>query len=83
MTEWWNKHINLFIKYKLSEDVVNQAAKNLRVITFRRGSKEFLEEMYKRNIPVIIISAGIGNFIEQFLIKNGCNFNNIYIVSNL
>lgn len=82
MTEWWNKHIGLFIKYQLSEEVINSAAKNLRVMAFREGAKEFLENMRDRNIPVIIISAGIGNFIEQFLIKNNCNFDNIYIVSN-
>lgn len=82
MTEWWNKHIGLFIKYKLSEEVINNAARNLRVMAFREGAKEFLESMRDRNIPVIIISAGIGNFIEQFLIKNDCNFPNIFIVSN-
>lgn len=27
MTEWWNKHIGLFIKYQLSEEVINSAAK--------------------------------------------------------
>lgn len=82
MTEWWNKHIGLFIKYKLSEEVINNAARNLRVMSFRDGAKEFLKSMKDRNIPVIIISAGIGNFIEQFLIKNNCNYDNIFIVSN-
>jgi len=82
MIEWWNKHISLFIKYRLQESVINDAARNLRVMSFRDGAKEFLESMKNRNIPVIIISAGIGNFIEQFLIKNDCNYDNIYIISN-
>ena len=82
MSEWWNKHFSLFIKYKLPEEVINDASKNLRVMAFRKGAKAFLENMRDRNIPVIIISAGIGNFIEQFLIKNNCNFSNIFIVSN-
>lgn len=82
MIEWWNKHIGLFVKYKLSEDVVNNAARSVDVMSFRDGAKEFLENMKERNIPVIIISAGIGNFIEQFLIKNECYFENVYIVSN-
>ena len=82
MTEWWNKHIGLFVKYKLSEEIINDAARNLRVMSFREGAKEFLKSMNDRNIPVIIISAGIGNFIEQFLIKNDCNYDNIFIVSN-
>ena len=38
--------------------------------------------MSDRGIPVIIILAGIDNFIEQFLIKNACNFDTIFIVSN-
>ena len=82
MIEWWNKHIDLFVEYKLSESVINEAANNLRVMEFRKGAKEFLKKMYDRKVPIIIISAGIGNFIEQFLIKNGCNFDNIFIVSN-
>jgi len=82
MTEWWNKHIGLFIKYQLSEEVINTAAKNPNVMSFRKGAKEFLKSMRNRNIPVIIISAGIGNFIEEFLIQNNCYFENIYIVSN-
>jgi Haloacid Dehalogenase superfamily, subfamily IB, phosphoserine phosphatase-like len=82
MIEWWNKHIRLFIKYKLPESVINNAANNLHVMSFREGASKFLEAMKENNVPVIIISAGIGNFIEQFLIKNKCNFSNIYIVSN-
>ena len=82
MKEWWIKHINLFVKYKISEDIIKEAARNLGVMAFREGAPEFLLEMSKRNIPVIIISAGIGNFIKEFLIMNECYFDNIYIVSN-
>ncbi len=82
MTEWWNKHIGLFIKYQLRKEVIDDAVLNLRVMTFRKGAKEFLESLNRRNIHVMIISAGIGNFIEQFLIQNHCNFPNIYIVAN-
>lgn len=82
MIEWWKKHFDLFIKYKLSEKVVNEASLNINNMSFRDGAFEFLENMNKRNIPVIIISAGIGNFIEHFLIKNNCYFNNIYLIAN-
>lgn len=82
MTEWWHKHINLLIKYQMSEEVIKESANNLRIMKFRNGAKEFLVEMNRRNIPIVIISAGIGNFIKEFLINNDCNFSNIYIVSN-
>jgi len=82
MYEWWSSVISLFVKYGLREEVVNNATSNISVMQFRDGGKQFLESMYEKNIPVIIISAGIGNFIEQFLKYNNCLFENIYIISN-
>lgn len=82
MIEWWSKHVGLLIKYRLPEKVINESISNVNVMSFREGGKEFLKNMWSRNIPVIIISAGIGNFIEQFLIKNDCYFDNISIISN-
>ena len=82
MKEWWTKHINLFVKYQISEEIINTSSRDLRVMSFRSGAKEFLINMKDRKIPVIIISAGIGNFIKQFLIDNGVFYDNIFIVSN-
>lgn len=82
MTEWWQKHIELFVKYKISEEVFRDAATDLKVMEFRPGAKEFLSFLHRNNIPLIIISAGIQNFIETFLKLNNCYFDNIYISSN-
>jgi len=82
MSEWWRKHVNLLIKYKLSESAVKDVINNSGMMRFRDDAKEFLQGMKKRNIPVIIISAGIGNFIKQFLVMNECYYDNVYIVSN-
>ena len=82
MIDWWNEEIKLFKKYNFDELIIKDALNNLDVMTFRDGTKEFLINMYNRNIPVIIISAGIGNFIEKFLKDNDCYFNNIYLISN-
>ena len=82
MVDWWNEEIKLFIKYGLNEDIINEASCNMHLISFRDGGKEFLKNMKDRNIPVIIISAGIGNFIEKFLKYNDCYYDNIYVLSN-
>ena len=82
MVEWWTKHISLFIKYKLTEDVIIDAVKDIKVLQFRDGARELLESLNDKNIPVVIISAGIGNIIVEFLKNNNCYFDNIYIVSN-
>jgi 5'-nucleotidase len=82
MCEWWGSVISLFVKYGLREEIVNNATSNISVMQFRNGGREFLKSMYEKNIPVIIISAGIGNFIEQFLKYNNCLFDKIYIIAN-
>lgn len=82
MQEWWSKVVSLLVEYKLKEEVVNNAVANISIIQFRDGGKDFLKRLYEKNIPLIIISAGIGNFIEQFLNYNNCLFSNIHIVSN-
>lgn len=82
MLEWWKKHINLFVKYKISNDIIDDASSHIYAMEFRDGAREFLSDLNRRNIPVIIISAGIGDVVKQFLIKNSCDFDNIHIVSN-
>lgn len=82
MSKWFRAHIELFVKYKMTEEVFEKAATNLRVMEFRTGAQEFLTFLSKNKIPLIIISAGIGNFIEAFLKKYNCYFDNIYVSSN-
>ena len=80
--EWFQKHIELFVKYQMREEVFERAATDLRIMEFRPGAKEFITFLHENNIPLIIISAGIGNFIETFLKRYDCYFDNIYVSSN-
>jgi len=81
--KWFLKHIQLFIKYQVKEELFLEVARNHQVMEFRRGAKDFFRFLNEHNIPVIIISAGIGNFIKLFLESNGCYYDNIYISSNM
>lgn len=80
--EWFSKRIGLFEKYKISKDVFDEVVSNLNLIKFRPKTKEFIEFLHNKNIPLIIFSAGLGNIIESFLDFNNCNFDNVYICSN-
>ena len=82
MREWYEKHISLFIKYKMTEEIFDQTASDSNIMEFRPGAKEFIEFLHNNNIPLIIISAGVGNFIETFLKRNNCYFDNVYVCSN-
>lgn len=81
MEEWSWASLDLIYEYNLTKVLLEKGVDSSDLI-FRDGAKEFLEVMNKNNIPVIIMSAGIGNVIEMFLKKNNCYYDNIFIISN-
>lgn len=81
MVEWYSSAMRLYYKYNLTEKKLIESI-NKSKLEFRDGAKEFLDDMHNKNIPVIILSAGIGNVIKLFLEKNGCYYDNITIISN-
>ncbi len=81
MTTWWKKHINLFYEYGIKERNIKDAIET-GILEYRKGAKEFIHAMRDLNVPIIIISAGIGNVIEEFLKWENDYFDNIKIISN-
>jgi len=81
MDEWWKSHIGLFYEYGLKEEFIINAVKR-KLLTYRDGAKKFLKRMYELDIPVIIVSAGIGNIIIEFLKEENDLYPNIHIISN-
>lgn len=79
--KWYYENMNLFYQYGLTHEILLKCMKESK-LEFRTGAKQFLNFLYQNNIPVLIISAGIGNIIEEFLKMNDCYYDNIYIISN-
>lgn len=80
MKEWAKKSFTLLSNY-ITEEMVYKALENANIY-LRDGVKEFFIEMKNKNIPVIVMSSGVGNIVKEFLKKEGCLFDNIEIVSN-
>ncbi len=81
LSDWYQKSMYLLYKYQLTYTKLQKALQKEK-LKLREGAKEFLKNLHQKNIPVIIISAGIGNTIEEFLKKQECYYDNIYIISN-
>ena len=64
-----------------SEDINRQAVCETKII-LRNGAKEFFKMMNELSIPVIVLSASIGNVIKDYLKINDCYYDNISIYSN-
>lgn len=81
LEEWYYKNMDLFYKYNLTEDILLNCVKHSNN-KFRDGFKSFLASLHEKSIPVIILSAGIGNVIIELLKLNNCFYDNIYVISN-
>ena len=81
MIEWYDKCMDLYYKYKITKDKLDESIQESN-LELRQEAIIFLQDMKDKNIPVIILSAGIGNSIEKCLKMANCYFNNVYIISN-
>ena len=83
MHEWWTKHFYLLIKSGLNKKHLEKVIEDGN-IQFREGIFEFLDFLYEKKIPLIIMSsAGLGgDAISMYLEKQGKLYENISIISN-
>lgn len=82
MKEWANKNMDLFIENKLKKKDIDKISKSKNCMNLRNGVEDFFEFTYQNNIPLIIISAGITDIIENFLKANKLLYDNVHIISN-
>lgn len=82
MEKWFREVADLLNKYHIYEETIEKIFLNSNGLKLRRDTKHFLRRMDELNIPVVIVSAGIGNFIEKYLSMEGCLHKNITIHSN-
>lgn len=81
--KWHMASYKLMLKYKLKESDIDYIIDNNEAIILREGSIDFIRFLHNNNIPLIICSAGISNFIMKILEKHNCYTSNIYIHSNI
>src|SRR3989338_1126444 len=81
MHEWWRKHFELIARSGLNKSIISQIVRE-RPLRFRKGVSDFLELLYKKGIPLVIISAAVGDMIIEYLKQKELYYNNIHVVGN-
>ncbi|XP_010517177.1 PREDICTED: 7-methylguanosine phosphate-specific 5'-nucleotidase A-like isoform X2 [Camelina sativa] len=82
MEEWWSKTHELLIEGGLTYEAIKKSVADSS-IAFREGVTELFEFLEKKEIPVLIFSAGLADVIEEVLRQNlHRTFKNVKIVSN-
>ena len=81
MLEWWSTHIKLLVDSGMNKNVIDDIIKK-KAIKLREGTLHFLDIIHKYNIPLLIFSSALGDFITELLKSENSLFDNIHIVSN-
>ena len=81
--EWQEASYRLMLKYKVKESDIKRILQIKDTLKLRENVIDFIKYLKEYNIPLIINSAGCGNFIIELLKLNNCYFDNVYIYSNI
>lgn len=85
MYEWWDKHFILLGKKGLDLDLLKKCADDIinnDLLILRAEVDYFVNFLDKKNIPLLIISASIGDLIKEYLKKKGLLTEDIFVISN-
>lgn len=83
MEMWMDEQVKLLMKYQVDENIFNNLLTLTDKMQIRNGLDTFLKSLNVLHVPVIIISAGLGNAIIKFLKENHLFLDNIMIISNI
>ena len=65
MEEWWRAHLGLLQKYRLQEEILKQIV--LHEMKLRTGMDALLQIASHKEIPVLVLSAGVTQSIRFVL----------------
>ena len=85
MHTWWKTHFQLLIECGLDKDTLQRAAQEMfqeQDLLLREGTLPFLQILKEKRIPLVIMSASLGDLLKELLQQHESLSKNITIVSN-
>lgn len=81
MHEWWHKHFDLLIRSGLNRDVLEEVIQR-REFFFRNGALSMIDKLNQKKIPLVIMSAGLGDVIRDYLRAENKLYDTVHIIAN-
>ena len=81
MRNWWMAALAMMQKYGLTEKIIEDIAVR-DFMRLRDGAIDFFNILADREIPLLILSAGIGNVISKFLNVRALLTSNVTVTAN-
>jgi 5'-nucleotidase len=85
MFEWWKAHKNLLVDSGFSKRIVEECVGEMideKYPEFREGVIEFLKNLGENEIPLIIMTASLGDLVSEFMDRNGVFSDNVHVIGN-
>ncbi|MEA3229832.1 MAG: haloacid dehalogenase-like hydrolase [archaeon] len=82
MHEWWERQFKLLVECGLDKDVMKDIVSR-KTLKFRDGALEFIDLLHRKSIPLVIMSAGPGDMIREYLMQEGRLYNNVHVIANI
>ncbi|MEK6918498.1 MAG: haloacid dehalogenase-like hydrolase [Nanoarchaeota archaeon] len=86
MHEWWETHFRLLADCGLDTFTIRKATQEMvdkGELLLRDGAEEFFVRLWKAKVPLVIISASIGDIIKEYLKIKSFHFDNVHIIANM
>lgn len=80
--EWWDKAHSLMVRYGMPKRQLIPRLVREAKMQPRPGALELLKRLEELQIPVLIVSAGLSDIIEEFLRQHGALSENVTVCSN-
>mmetsp|Transcript_27845 Transcript_27845/g.71345 ORF Transcript_27845/g.71345 Transcript_27845/m.71345 type:complete len:314 (+) Transcript_27845:125-1066(+) len=80
--EWWDKAHELMLKHGMPPRSRLPGLVRDAFMPPRPGALQMLEKLAKMNVPVLIVSAGLSDVIEEFLRQHDALTENVTVCSN-
>jgi len=79
---WWDAAHKLMVKHGMPpRQLIPRLVREAKMVP-RPGALELLKSLEQHNVPVLIVSAGLSDVIEEFLRQHGALSENVVICSN-
>jgi len=79
--EWNRSAVDLYISEDVNVETVHNAVAVAKM-KHRDGFKEFVGRLAASNIPLLILSAGLGDVIDHMLSNSNVSYDNVTTISN-
>lgn len=81
MNEWWMSAFELLKKFGLTREMVQDSGQQ-DLMVLREGVTDFFQTLAEVQVPLEIVSAGLGDVIEAFLGARNLKLGHVDVVAN-